>query len=52
MVLSLDLVFALVLLKKSTLSFNVVDLATISVPYSCSLVNFSVIDTLHIIISS
>ena len=32
MVLVLVLVFALVLFKKSTLSFNVVDLATISIP--------------------
>ena len=31
MVLMLGLVFALVLLKKSTLSFSVVDLATISI---------------------
>ena len=52
MVLILGLVFALVLLMKSTLSFSVVDLATISIPYSCSLVNYSVIDTIHIIISS
>ena len=48
MVLILGLGFALVLLKKSTLSFSLVDLATIS----CSLVNFSVLDTIHIIISS
>ena len=34
MVLILGLVFALVLLKKSTLSFNVVDLATSSIPYT------------------
>ena len=32
MVLILGLVFALVLLKKGTLSFSVVDLATISIP--------------------
>ena len=42
MIIILDVVFALVLFKKSTLNFNVVDhLATISIPYSCSLVNFS-----------
>ena len=52
MVLILGLVFVLVLLKKSTLSFSVVDLATTSIRYSCSLVNFSVLDTIHIIISS
>ena len=32
MVLILGLVFALVLLKKSTFKFSVVDLATISIP--------------------
>ena len=32
MVLILGLVFALVLFKKSTLSFSVVDLAAISIP--------------------
>ena len=32
MALMLGLVIALVLFKKSTLSFNVVDLATISIP--------------------
>ena len=52
MVLILGSVFALVLFKKSTLSFSVVVLAILLVYPSCSLVNFSVIDTIHRIISS
>ena len=59
MVLTSGLAFALTLFKKNTLSFSVVDLATINVCYvvsnkypSCSLVNFSNTYTIPIIVSS